>query len=68
MRKRVSKEAGDELVEAVRKRYREADRAAKSLILNEFTAIAGYHRKHAIRILNARVAAAVRRAASGRRI
>lgn len=68
MRKRVSKEARNELVEALRERYRAADRAAKGLILKEFTAISGYHRKHAIRILKARVSAAIRRAVGGRRI
>ena len=44
-----------ELVEAVRTRYEHANRAEKARILDEFTAVAGYHRKHAIRALNARV-------------
>jgi len=44
--------ARDELVQAVRERYRGGPREAKILILEEFAAISGYHRKSAIRILN----------------
>jgi hypothetical protein len=40
-----------ELTAAVRRRYQSADRNGKKLILDEFTKVAGYHRKHAIRIL-----------------
>ncbi len=42
-----------ELVEAVRQRYSAASRLGKSKILDEFAALAGYHRKHAIRVLTA---------------
>jgi hypothetical protein len=41
-----------ELVEAVRARYRAGDRESKSRILEEYSAVSGYHRKSAIRILN----------------
>ena len=44
-----------ELIEAVRTRYEQANRAEKARILDEFTAVAGYHRKHAIRALNTAV-------------
>lgn len=44
--------ARDELVQAVRERYRAGSREAKKLILGEFAAVRGYHRKSAIRILN----------------
>jgi hypothetical protein len=37
---------------AVRARYRISTRAEKRLILKEFSAITGYHRKSAIRVLN----------------
>jgi hypothetical protein len=37
----------------IRQRYSNADRVGKRLILDEFTKITGYHRKHAIRILAA---------------
>ena len=43
--------ARDELVAAVRRRYVEGDRAEKTRILDEFAAITGYHRKHAMRLL-----------------
>jgi hypothetical protein len=37
----------------VRRRYCDADRGDRKLILDEFTKITGYHRKHAIRLLTA---------------
>jgi len=40
-----------ELILTVGKRYREASRGQRSDILDEFTKITGYHRKHAIRVL-----------------
>lgn len=40
-----------ELLEAIRPRYRRANRAEKTRILDEFVAINGHHRKHAIRLL-----------------
>jgi len=40
-----------ELVEALRARYREAAARDKVKILDEFSALTGYHRKHAIRLL-----------------
>ena len=40
-----------ELLEIVRERYAGAGPAERRLILDEFTAISGYHRKHAIRLL-----------------
>lgn len=41
-----------ELIAAIRMRYRVASKADKAKILNEFSALTDYHRKHAIRILN----------------
>jgi len=40
-----------ELVESWRPRYLKASRGEKTLILNEFVALTGYHRKSAIRLL-----------------
>ncbi len=40
-----------EYLEAFHVRYKKASRKGKSLILDEFCAISGYHRKHAIRRL-----------------
>ena len=42
-----------ELVAAVIARYLAAPMMEKARILDEFTAVTGYHRKHAIRLLNA---------------
>lgn len=43
-----------ELVEAIVERYRSGSRSDKRLILDEFVAVTGYHRKHAIRVLRQR--------------
>ena len=40
-----------ELLEAVSTRYGGAARSERSRILDEFAAVTGYHRKHAIRLL-----------------
>ena len=40
-----------ELVEALRERYRSATFGERIKILDEFVALTGYHRKHAIRVL-----------------
>lgn len=41
-----------EYFRAIYARYRQADRRLKQVILNEFCANTGYHRKYAIRLLN----------------
>lgn len=41
-----------ELVHALRERYRVSMREEKARILEEFVAVSGYHRKYAIRVLN----------------
>lgn len=41
-------------LEAIRRRYRLASRAKKSIILDEFCAVCVYNRKYAIRILSKR--------------
>ena len=41
-------------LEAIQVRYRCASKAGKSAILDEFCAVCGYHRKHALRLLNAK--------------
>jgi hypothetical protein len=40
-----------ELITAVGHRYRNASRTDRTAILDEFVALTGYHRKHAIRVL-----------------
>lgn len=41
-----------ELITTVGKRYQEATKQQRGAILDEFTKITGYHRKHAIRVLS----------------
>ncbi len=49
----VSRTIRRELVRAVADRYRSSTRPEKARILDEFVALSGYHRKHAIRVLKA---------------
>jgi len=51
----VSRAARLELVRAVAARYGASTKVEKARILDEFVVIAGYHRKHAIRLLTAGV-------------
>ena len=50
----MSNSAKREYLETIRARYRLARKPIKKLILDEFCDTCGYHRKYAIRILNAR--------------
>lgn len=49
---RISAEARKELVTAVAERYQAGVASEKGRILDEFVALTGYHRRHAIRILS----------------
>ena len=49
--RKVSMATRSELVEAVGERYRSADRRSKGRVLDEFVAVTGFHRKHAMRLL-----------------
>ena len=51
--RRVSMATRDELLAAVAARYGASRRAEKTRILDEFAAVTGYHRKHAMRLLRA---------------
>jgi hypothetical protein len=51
--RRISMVARDELVAAIAARYAQGDRAERGRILDEFTAVTGFHRKHAMRLLRA---------------
>lgn len=53
MAQKVSTETRQDLLQAVRERYRGSLREEKLRILNEFVAVTGYHRKHVIRLFNA---------------
>jgi hypothetical protein len=50
--RQVSMATRKELIEAVGSRYRNASVKERGAILDEFVAITGYHRKHAIRLLS----------------
>ncbi|WP_005034010.1 ISNCY family transposase [Holophaga foetida] len=51
MKGQVSKAVRGELIQAIRERYQLGTRSEKRRILDEFLALTGYHRKHAIRLL-----------------
>lgn len=51
MKRQMSAKSRQELMEALSERYRQGTRTAKHQILDEFVAVTGYHRKHAIRLL-----------------
>lgn len=51
MKKDISKQSMQELRGAVQQRYARASIEEKTRILDEFVAMTGYHRKHAIRLL-----------------
>jgi hypothetical protein len=54
MARRISMATRTELIEAIIQRYQSSRRTAKQQILDEFVAVTGYHRKHAIRVLRYR--------------
>ena len=51
MGRQITMATRDEILRLLRTRYRGATRAEKSRIIDERIALAGYHRKHAIRLL-----------------
>jgi hypothetical protein len=51
MGKRISQTTRRELLEGLRGRYRGSQKMDKKRILDEFVAITGYHRKHAVRLI-----------------
>ena len=49
--RKVSMATRAELIVAIRERYASAGRPEKAKILDEFVALTGFHRKHAMRLL-----------------
>ena len=47
----ISRMAKKELLATIRDRYQDSNKRDKGRILDEFTAVTGLHRKHAIRLL-----------------
>ena len=54
MANKISTQAKEELIQVLKIQYRKSLKTEKSQILNQFIAVSGYHRKHAIRILNSK--------------
>jgi hypothetical protein len=52
MDNKISTQTKEELVFVLKRRYCLSPKAEKTLILDEFIAVSGYHRKHAIRLLS----------------
>ncbi len=50
-KKKLSKKTRIELIDVLRQRYLTSSRIDKSRILDEFTKMSGYHRKHGIRLM-----------------
>jgi len=51
MKKEISKQSVQELTAAIQQRYARASKQEKTRLLDEFVAMTGHHRKHAIRLL-----------------
>jgi hypothetical protein len=51
MARRISMATRNELMTALAERYARSSKAERGVILDEFVAVSGYHRKHAIRLL-----------------
>ena len=64
----ISKEARIELIDVIRTRYNRATKIEKGIILAEFVSVSGYHRKHAIRLLNPVLKAKVEAVTKSKRI
>ena len=52
MDKKISTDTKAELVQVLRIQYRKSSKREKTRILDQFIAVSGYHRKHAIRLLS----------------
>ena len=64
----ISTATRTEVLEAIRGWYREASKRDKSRMLDEFVAMVGCHRKHAVRLLGQRDEPVDRKVPTGRRI
>ena len=66
--RKVSMATRTELVQAVGERYRSADKRGKGRVLDEFAAVTGLHRKHAIRLLRVKCPATAEGSRPERRV
>ncbi len=67
MQNTISRQARAEVLMALRERYQQAPKQEKTKVLDEFIAVAGCHRKHAIRLLTSTNEAVPAVASGGRR-
>jgi hypothetical protein len=65
---KVSREARQEIIEALRQRYGRATKSEKGRILDEFTSLSRCHRKHAIRLLRESTESELKPASKSRRV
>jgi hypothetical protein len=65
---RISKHAREELIRALRVRYQDSPRNQRTKILNEFSELTGFHRKHGIRLLRGQAGCSRPRQGYGRRV
>jgi hypothetical protein len=68
MSQRISRQAQGELVGALRERYEASTKRQKTKILDQFVVLAGFHRKHVIRVLRGEGSCPCPRQGYGRRI
>lgn len=68
MRRHLSLATRRELIEVVRERYRKATGENRQRLLDEFVAVTGYHRKHAIRLFGEKTKAEKRAGGTAKRI
>jgi len=61
MDSKISTQAKAELVGVLKQRYCESSKITKTQILDEFIAVSGYHRKHAIRLLSGKTDNGIKR-------
>jgi hypothetical protein len=54
MAMKINKNTRDEIINALKERYKKSKKKEKKRILDEFTAVSGYHRKHAARLLGSK--------------
>jgi len=64
----ISRGAKQEIVAALRERYRVGSKTDKGRILSEFVAVSGYHRKHAVRLMRSPAAGVQAQAVVSERI
>ena len=68
MIKKISKDTKKEILDALRERYSSVPKRDKTKIIDEFVAVSGHHRKHAIRLLNGKCKESMEKKGHSKRI